>query len=283
MSKFPLSLLDTMKIRNSLPLLLLALAGACTYIEPGNVGVVIHRGGGGVDPEVLQNGVHARNPFSTGIIEYPVSMQTLVLSKNAKEGNDDDESISVNTVEGQPINMDVSLSYTLDPGKVPFLYQTFRQTLATISYGYVRQSVRASMQEVIGQDSVSTLLGRDKGKMMAAIQKNVEARLVKYGFMVQQFTVNEIRPPQGIINAINARNEAQQHAYTAQNELQTTIYHAQRDSIEAAGQAKANDQIQRSITKEYIEYLKIQKWDGHLPTVAAGNAGVMLNMNAPQQ
>jgi regulator of protease activity HflC (stomatin/prohibitin superfamily) len=267
-----------MKHRISVAALVPLLLGACTYIEPGNVGVVIHRGGGGVDPEVLNNGVHGRNPFVTGIVEYPVSMQTLVLAKNTKEGNADDESISVNTVEGQPINMDVSLSYTLDPSKVPFLYKTFRQSIDNISYGYVRQSIRASMQEVIGQDSVSTLLGRDKGKMMAAIQKNIEARLVKYGFMVQQFTVNEIRPPQGIINAINARNEAQQHAYTAQNELQTTIFHAQRDSIEAAGQAKANDLIQRSITKEYIEYLKIQKWDGHLPTVSTGSAGVLLNM-----
>lgn len=254
------------------PLIALLLVAGCTYIEPGNVGVVIHRGGGGVDQEVLPNGIHGRNPFATGIVEYPISMQTLVLTKSAKEGAEDDESITVNTVEGQPINMDVSLSYTLDPTKVPFLYQTFRQSLDNISYGYVRQSIRASMQEVIGQDSVSTLLGRDKGKMMAAIQKSVESRLVKYGFMVQQFTVNEIRPPQGIINAINARNEAQQHAYTAQNELQTTMYHAQRDSIEAAGQAKANEQIQRSITPGYVEYLKVQKWDGHLPTVQGGNA-----------
>lgn len=267
---------NTMTFRHLATLFLLVAVG-CTYVEPGNVGVVIHRGGGGVDQEVLQNGVHARNIFATSIVEYPISMQNLILTKSAKEGSENDESITVNTVEGQPINMDVSLSYTLDPVKVPFLYQTFRQSVENISYGYVRQSIRAAMQEVIGQDSVSTLLGRDKGKMMAAIQISIQNRLTKYGFIVQQFTVNEIRPPQGIIDAINARNEAQQHAYTAQNELQTKIYKARGDSIEAAGRASANRQIQASISPTYVEYMKVQKWDGHLPTVTSGS-GLMLNL-----
>lgn len=254
---------------------------SCTYIAPGNVGVVIHRGGGGVDDEVLPNGIHMVNPFATGVSEYPVSMQTLVLTKDPHEGGDgsEDESITVNTVEGQPINMDVSLSYTLDPIKVPVLYQTFRQSLDHISYGYVRQSVRAAMQEVIGQDSVSTLLGRDKGKMMASIQTAIQARLLRYGFMVQQFTVNEIRPPKGIIDAINARNEAQQHAYTAQNKLQSTIIEARGDSIRAMGTANANRLLAQSITPSYIEYLRVNKWDGHMPSVVTGSGnGLMLNV-----
>ena len=52
--------------------LLVLLPTAMTYINPGYVGIVIHRVGGGVDPTPLGPGLHARNPLTTGIEEYPV-------------------------------------------------------------------------------------------------------------------------------------------------------------------------------------------------------------------
>ncbi|MEQ1692114.1 MAG: SPFH domain-containing protein, partial [Gemmatimonas sp.] len=57
------------------------------YIEPGHVGIVIHRGGGGVDPQPLGPGFHFRNPAMTAIQEYPTFMQTLVLTRDATEGS----------------------------------------------------------------------------------------------------------------------------------------------------------------------------------------------------
>src|SRR5262245_23110619 len=57
-----------------------------TYVNPGYVGIVIHRAGGGVDKTPLGPGLHFRNPLTTGIEEYPVFMQTLVLAKSSNEG-----------------------------------------------------------------------------------------------------------------------------------------------------------------------------------------------------
>ena len=58
-----------------------------TYVNPGYVGIVIHRAGGGVDKVPLGPGLHLRNPLTTGIEEYPVFMQTLVLTKSGTEGS----------------------------------------------------------------------------------------------------------------------------------------------------------------------------------------------------
>ena len=61
------------------------------YIEPGHVGIVIHRGGGGVDDTPLGPGMHMRNPLFTSIEEYPTFMQTIVLSKSSSEEGSADE------------------------------------------------------------------------------------------------------------------------------------------------------------------------------------------------
>ena len=66
---------------------LILLPSSVTYVNPGYVGIVIHRAGGGVDKVPLGPGLHFRNPLTTGIEEYPVFMQTLVLAKSGNEGS----------------------------------------------------------------------------------------------------------------------------------------------------------------------------------------------------
>src|SRR3982751_2177836 len=82
-------------------LVLLALPSMFVYINPGNVGIVIHKMGGGVDRTPLGQGLHTRNPITTGIEEYPVFMQTLVLTRGGGEGSANNDEINVNSVEGQ--------------------------------------------------------------------------------------------------------------------------------------------------------------------------------------
>ncbi len=121
---------------------LVLLPTMVTYVNPGYVGIVIHRAGGGVDAVPLGPGLHLKNPLTTGIEEYPIFMQTLVLSKNPVEGSPANEESNVNSQEGQPISLDVSMSFELDPNKTPALYSTFRRDIQAIQHGYVKQSIR---------------------------------------------------------------------------------------------------------------------------------------------
>src|SRR3954469_22187309 len=93
--------------------LLFLVPNAVTYVNPGYVGIVIHRAGGGVDSKALGPGLHPRNPLTTGIEEYPVFMQTLLLSRATSEGGQTNDEINVNSKEGQPLSLDVSMSFEL--------------------------------------------------------------------------------------------------------------------------------------------------------------------------
>ncbi len=261
---------------------------AVTYINPGHVGIVIHRVGGGVDARPLTPGLHARNPLTTGIEEYPTFMQTVVLSRTSTDGSRGNDEINVNSVEGQPLSLDVSMSFELDPVKVPALYSTFRTDIATIQHSYVKQAIRQSLQEVVGNEEIAAIIGPKKAEVTSRVSQLLEDRLSPYGILVKQFTINELRAPPSVIEAINQKNVMQQQALTAQNELQKNQFQAQGDSIKAAGrakailaeaeaQSKANRLLSESITPTLVQYEMSKRWNGQMPQVA-GSAMPMIQL-----
>ncbi len=262
-------------------LLVVFLLSSFVYIRPGSVGVLIHRSGGGVDRTPLGVGFHFKWPILQDVVEYPVYMQTLVLTRSEREGNAYNEEINVNSVEGQPISCDVSLSFELDPTRVPYLYSSFRTTIGMITHGFVKQSIRQALQEVVGRTEVVNFLGKDKALVVTQTQTDLQKRLGDYGFLVKQFTLNEVRAPESIVKAIEAKNTMAQEALRAQNELQKKQFEAQQKIIEAEGdakstltrakaQAESNQLLSSSLTAQLVEYRKIDKWNGQLPQVSGG-------------
>jgi regulator of protease activity HflC (stomatin/prohibitin superfamily) len=261
--------------------LLVLLPSTFTYVNPGYVGIVIHRAGGGVDPIPLGPGIHGRIPFATGIEEYPVFLKTLVLTKSPTEGSTLNDEINVNSVEGQPLSLDVSLSFQIDPAQTPKLYTTFRTDISQITHGYVKQTIRQALQEIVGTEPVADVIGPKKAEATNRVRTLIAQRLQPLGFEVKQFTINELRAPPQVMEAINQKNVMQQQALTAQNELQKNTFNAQGDSIKAAGsakaitalaeaQARANTLLAQSITSTLVQYEIAKKWDGKLPTYSGG-------------
>jgi regulator of protease activity HflC (stomatin/prohibitin superfamily) len=172
--------------------------------------------------------------------------------------------------------------------KVPQLYQTFRTDIGTIQHGYVKQAIRQALQEVVGSEEIAAIIGPKKAEVVGRTQALIEKRLSPLGIDVKQFTVNELRAPPAVIEAINQKNVMQQQALTAQNELQKNSFNAKGDSIKAYGratailteaeaQAKANRLLSQSITGSLVQYEMAKRWDGKMPMVS-GSAMPMIQM-----
>jgi prohibitin 2 len=271
---------------------LVFLLTSTTYVNPGHVGIIIHRTGGGVDATPYGPGLHMRNPLTTGVQEYPTFMQTLVLTKAGNEGSQNNDEINVNSVEGQPLSLDVSMSFELDPRMVPSLYTTFRTDVATIEHTYVKQAIRQALQEIVGNEAIADIIGPKKAEVTKRVQDLVSQRLSQYGILVKQFTINELRAPPAVIEAINQKNVMQQQSLTAENELQKNKFQAQGDSIKGAGrakailaeaeaQAKANILLSQSITPNLVSYEMAKRWDGKMPQVTGSSSLPMIQMPKP--
>ena len=271
--------------------MLILIKTTVVYINPGHVGIVINRVGGGIESVPLGPGLHMRNPLTTGIMEYPTFMETLVLTRTSTEGSPNNDEINVNSVEGQPLSLDVSMSFQLDPTKVPFLYTTFRTNVSTIEHTYIKQAIRQALQEVVGNEPIADVIGPKKAEATSRVSALLRERLAQYGVIVMQFTINELRPPTSVIEAINQKNVMQQQALTSENELQKNKFQAQGDSIKAMGrakaiiaeaeaQARANRLLAESITPTLVQYELAKKWNGQMPQVSGG-AMPLLQMPTP--
>lgn len=252
------------------------------YINPGYVGVFINKLSGSIKQEPIHAGYEFKLPFVQDIIEYPYYMQTIILSKYTLDGYQIGDDINVNSVEGQPLSCDVSMSFTLDPSKVPSVYTSFRQEIEQITHGFIKQTVRQVMQEIVGKINVADFLGKDKEKAVNQIKELLSSKLLQYGFAIKQFTLNEIRAPESVINAISQKNIMEQEALMAENKLLKVKYEAMQKIEQARGksesiliyaqaQSQANKILSSSINDNLVKYKEIEKWDGNLPKYNINN------------
>ncbi|RYX99700.1 prohibitin family protein [bacterium] len=263
-------------------LVIFVLKNSFIYISPGNVGILINMMTGNIADKPLDSGFKFKLVGYQDIIEYPIFMQTIVLSKASEDNSNYNQEINVNSVEGQPISCDISLSFELDPSKVPNLYLTFRREIKDITQGYVQQTIRQIMQQVVGNVQVADFLGKAKSGIVNKVQLQLQEELKDYGFVIKQFTINEIRPPEAVLSAIEKKNIMAQDALRSKNQLKKVEFEAQQEVEKARGraesilnqatsQAQANKILSKSINPTFVKYKAIEKWSGKLSEIGSSD------------
>ena len=276
-----------------------------TRIEPGHVGVEIHLAGQqrGASEIPVRTGWVFYSPISTQIIQFPTYVQTVKWTRDMNEGHPINEEMNFNSKEGMEINVDVSMSYAIEPTKVPDFYVKYRVAeMEMFTHGILRDVVRNSLNEVASTYVVEDIYGEKKAEFLRKVQAMIEQKMTPVGVSVQQFGfIGAPRVPSVIAAAITAKAQAIQQAERARNELATTQAEAAKKIAEAEGDAKslvtraqgeadANRIRQNSLTPQLLELRRIEnaramidKWNGQLPTVQNGQAGGMiLQLPKPQ-
>ncbi len=146
---------------------------------------------------------------------------------------------------------DVIVTYQVLPERSAWLYANVSDTKNLVGDELVASAIKSAMAE-LGPNEVTN---RIKIEPLAQ-QKLAESLNQKYG--AGAVFINKV-----VINDMDF-----EEAYN------TAI---QQKSIAADAQAEANRKIAESLSEPLIEYQKIQKWDGKLPTVSGGNALVSID------
>src|SRR3954451_15065871 len=164
-----------------------------TRIDVGHIGVKVKLAGSdrGVQDMQIKTGWVFFNPLAEQVIEFPVSVQNIILSASRHEGNSDkdkgqdhavDESITFSSIEGVNANADVGFSFHIDPPQAPHLYARFRQNdMRELAYGYMRNVLRESFSEVASKMPIQDIYGAGKSKMIAEVTTKCSANLGKDG------------------------------------------------------------------------------------------------------
>jgi regulator of protease activity HflC (stomatin/prohibitin superfamily) len=274
-----------------------------TRIGAGHVGVEVVLSGSqrGASEIPIRTGWVFYSPLRSQIVEFPTYVQTVKWTHDVNEGRATDEAMSFNSKEGMEIYSDVSLSYSIEPKRVPDFYVKYRVTdLDQFTHGILRDVVRNSLNEVASTYTVEQIYGEQKTAFLDQVQRRIQQQMDAVGVAIQQFGfIGAPRVPSVIANAITAKAQAIQDAERARNELAKTQAEAAKQVAEAEGEARssvtraqgeaeANRIRQSSITPQLLQLRTlenqralIERWNGQLPSVeTAGNNSMMLQLPA---
>jgi regulator of protease activity HflC (stomatin/prohibitin superfamily) len=124
--------------------------------------------------------------------------------------------------------------------------------------------------------------GAGKADLVAKVLDRVRAQVSDIGIIVEGiYLVGDLRLPDTVIQAINAKISATQKAQQRENEIRQAEAEAKKKVEEARGeaasilevanaQAQANKILAASLTSELVQYKTVEKWNGQLPTYTGG-------------
>ena len=269
-------------------IVLLIFGYSCTYkVDPGYAGV-IYSMDGGIETETLGQGFHVVAPWKK-VIEYPVSTETVYYTKNNDDGDEKkDNSINVNTKDGKQVNVSVTYAYHMDEVQLPSVFEKFRgQKSEVIEAGYMKNEMYQAINEITSQYSLMELVGDKRPQINEAILDKFRNSLEPYGIVIETFNLSDVVPDeqtkeaiQAVVNAQNALEKAkvekEQAEVDAEKARVAAKGKADAELIEAEGTAAANAKLQESLTPLIVEQRKLDKWDGKLPGIVAGNSNLLI-------
>lgn len=181
----------------------------------------------GVQDMPLVTGRVYYNPFTQDLVTYPVYVQT----------KDYDE-FTVNAKDGSVFKVDPTISYKIEAGATPFIYQKYRKEIDQITNVVMLQMVKDSFRMVINQYTTDEIISK-RGEIEASIEKTIKETAIKDNISIERLT-SGLKYPESIEASIASKNQAVQEAQKVENQLRVAEANAkiQTTNAEANGKSK---------------------------------------------
>lgn len=265
----------------------LAMLAGCSRVPAGYVGIKVNMLGSskGVDYREVGPGRYFLGP-NTEMFTFPTFTQNYVWTKSSQEGSSNNEEITFQTVEGLSCQADVGISYHINRAMVGQIFTKYRKGIDEITDIYMRNMVRDAFVTVSSRLPIETVYGSGKMDMVNEVQKIVTDQCAPIGIEIEKvYLIGDLRLPEQVITALNEKIAATQRAQQRENEVREAEAQAQKDVaaangkaqsilVEAEAQAQANTILAKSLTTALVEYKRVEKWNGAMPSYVAGSMPV---------
>lgn len=270
-------------------------------INPGYVGIVFDKITHKVTAKAREPGWTLINPFTQSIQEYPITIQNYSMVQKGGEGTvSEDDSIKVQSSEGQQINLDVVIQYQVKRDEAGALYEDWGGApIETVEDRVVRQYTRSQVPVVAALYGWEELTASKRKELSDKIAAALTEEFSRRHLQLLSFGIREVHLPESLQQALNVKIQAQQQAEQQKYQLEQAKVKAEQDRVEAEGhanalkaqangeaqatliraqaQSEANKQLAASLTPSLIRYQQLQKWDGRLPIFQGGGATPLIN------
>ena len=147
-------------------------------------------------------------------------------------------------------------------------------------------AVQESIKSVSAKYTAEELITK-RAQVGEETKQALEEKVQEYGIIIEKFNIIDFDFSAEFNNAIEAKQVAEQNLLKTKTEQEQEIVIAEAEAqkkviaaeaeasaiaAKAEAQANANELLAKSLSELIVEYEKIQKWDGKLPTVTGGSA-----------
>ena len=212
-----------------------------TIVPAGHVG--IKDTFGKVDDDTFKPGFHLKNPL-TSVIAMPIQTRELK------------ETASVPTTEGLIVGLDTSVLYHLNPEQAVQIYKEVGRNYESI---IIVPNVRSAVREVTSKYEAKALYSGSRDSLSLEIQDKIVPVLNQRGIVVETVLLRDLALPEQVKTAIETKLRYEQEAQQMEFVLKKETQEAKRKVVEAEGIAQSQAIIDKTLTKEYLQYLWIQQ------------------------
>lgn len=269
-----------------------------TKIPTGYVGIVYSLNGGVTEDQVpLGQGLNFKSPFQK-VSKYPVSLTTIYLSADERDGSKDNESFVAIGKDNNQMRVSVEMSYSFNQEQLPITFSKFKgQTGEQIEHTFIRSKVKSWVAEALSQFDTFDVYGGSRTEANQAITDHLKEKFAPYGIDVDTVNIIDISLDEKTTQTINNKIQRQQEVEAAkleaekqavENEKQIALVEAeaeqkrikaeaeaQAELIRAEATAEANRLISESLTQELLDLEYINKWSGEVPMVQGESTPIL--------
>lgn len=252
--------------------------GSFAVVGPGERGIRVTMGKTG--DEVLGEGPHLKLPL-VGSIK--------TMSIRVKKSTDKTEAA---TKDMQKVTADIAINWTINPDSVGKMLREVG-TEESIEINVIGPAVAEVLKAATSKMTAEEVLTK-RMELKHAIDEALITRLGNYGLIVKDISLVDLDFTKEFNHAVEqkqiAEQEAKQAEYVALKATQDAVAavntaKGEADSLllNATAQAKAQNLLKMSLTKDVLALEYLKKWNGVLPQVMSGanGGGILMNLTAP--
>jgi regulator of protease activity HflC (stomatin/prohibitin superfamily) len=205
-------------------------------------------------------------PFIRDFYVFDTKVQNLEMIANAKRGDRSlRDDLQLKTTDGSDISMDVTVSWTIDAKKAPYLLQYVGISTNEVKETLVRPMARTYVRDVLNELDSESVYNSDKRFEKAEKAHQVLSQaLAPYGILVNQVILHEHRFNPDYEKVIHDRKLAEQHAQQLKSETEAALQESLRNLESARGKvasdiAAAQGQLEQAKLTADAEYYKQQQ------------------------
>ena len=219
-------------------LVLTTVSAGLVFIQPDERGVVISAvAPKGYRDQTLQPGLRWVIPFAENVRLYSISRQTYTMSVAPSEGQvQGDDSIRARTRDGQEVNVDASVIFSIDPNKIIQMHIEWQDRYQD---AVVRPLARGVIRDLASQYAIEEIVSSKRAEMVQKITDEMSTKLGENNLILIDFILRDIHFTEQYAAAVEAKQIAEQNALQAEYVVQQKKQEAEQARQTAQGQADA--------------------------------------------